>query len=136
MARGEDFKKFRNTKSTGFVESTDGLDRRTGIPWVDPRRGDASRGTGLGSEITELIVATVASFAFLLFTLIKFEKFKKDTYSIKNIIFFYIIFNYFLSYYIIYPTLSSKIYTSQIISIIVYISSKIIFRIDFTQIFI
>jgi len=88
MARGEDFKKFRNIKSTGFVESTDGLDRRTGIPWVDPRRGDASRGTGLGSEITELIVTTVASFAFLLFTLIKFEKFKKDTYSIKNIIFF------------------------------------------------
>lgn len=82
MARGEDFKKFQSAKSTGFVESTDGPDRRTGIPWVDPRRGDASRGTGLGPEITELVVATVASFAFLLFTptSIKFEKFTSKGY--------------------------------------------------------
>lgn len=64
MARGEDSEKSRSAKSTGFVESTDGSDRRTGIPWVDPRPGDASRGTGLGPEITELVVATVVVLPF------------------------------------------------------------------------
>lgn len=49
------FRKILSAKSTGFVESTDGSDRRTGIPWVDPRPGDTSRGTGLGPEITELV---------------------------------------------------------------------------------
>lgn len=51
MARGEDFEKSRNAKSTGFVESTDGSDRRTRIQWVDPRPGDASRSTGLDHGI-------------------------------------------------------------------------------------
>ncbi|KAL0130993.1 hypothetical protein PUN28_002524 [Cardiocondyla obscurior] len=65
MARGEDFEKSSSAESTRFVESTDGSDRRTGISWVDPRLGDTSRDTGLGSEITELVAAVVAFLIYI-----------------------------------------------------------------------
>jgi len=52
LARGEDFEANSSNRQMG-------PDRRVGIPWVDPRPGDTSRGTG-----PKITVSVVATFGF------------------------------------------------------------------------